>query len=408
MNAVLRNRIKRNYLAMPEKIRKAIWSVSKKYKDEGYECYLVGGSCRDLLLNEIPYDYDFATNCPLAVSKKIFKKYITVGESHGTLIVFYAGYQFEITRYRKDVKTDGRRATIEYSESIEEDQRRRDLRLNALAYDVIENVIVDSQNGLLDVEEKKIRFVGKARERILEDHLRALRYARLIAKLQPLGFTYDRDEMAAVIQVFDSGALSIERIYDELEKILSVSQNAKDFLLSYLPRLRIFDRFLNDSQTADRVIHDIINTRSLLPLPYQYLKNHSMKQAVEELRLSRETRRLLRIVMTLSEKNLDDPIVMKDMLHSAANIEINRLVSAVYVLLGKDIQASVDSIVTQGVPYRLKDLKLSGDHLTDMGFRGVEVGKTLKALLRKVWENPSLNDQSILEELARQQKRDAR
>ena len=159
----------------------------QNYKDAGYECYLVGGSCRDLLLGERPYDFDFATNCPLSVSKKMFRRVIAVGASHGTLIIPFHGFHFEITRFRKDVKTDGRKAVIAYSDSIEEDQERRDLRLNAVAYDVITDRIVDSQNGIGDFRDKIIRFVGNAEDRIKEDHLRALRYGRLISKLLPKG-----------------------------------------------------------------------------------------------------------------------------------------------------------------------------------------------------------------------------
>lgn len=392
--------LKNRFLALPQKIRDAIRNFTEVYKKEGYECYLVGGSCRDLLLEEVPYDFDFATNCPLTVSRKLFEKVISIGASHGTLIIRFNGFHFEITRFRKDVSTDGRKAVIAYSDSIEEDQQRRDLRLNALAYDVIEDCLVDSQNALADFKEKKIRFVGNAEDRIKEDHLRALRYGRLISKLLPLGFSYDPNEMRAVIQVFDSRYLSIERVYDELGKILAPGVKDNPFLIDYLPKLHIFKQFLPDTKTAAKVIKMIVETGSQLPLAFQFHKTHSISETSSLLKLSKENKRIIHLLHEFSEQDLTNDSVLKNLLCKAEHIDINALLIAINDLIGMDITRHVLEIMKKKLPYRLKDLALRGDELCALGIHGRYIGITMNHLLRAVWNQPQLNSKEKLLRLA--------
>lgn len=372
----------------------------ERYKDNGYECYLVGGSCRDLLLGETPYDFDFATNCPLHVSKMLFKRVISIGESHGTLIIPFAGFHFEITRFRKDVKTDGRKAVIEYSNSIEEDQQRRDLKLNALAYDVIEDRIVDSQNGIDDFREKTIRFVGNAEDRIKEDHLRALRYGRLISKLRPKGFSFDEAEMEAVVRVFDSRFLSIERVYDEFGKILSPGIKDNLFLNNYLPKLRIFSRFFNDYHAEERVISAIVETGSMLPLAFEYHKTHSISETGFALKLSKEDKRLVQLLQEFSDRDLTKEVTLKELLSKADHIDINALLIAINDLIGVETSRHLLDVRKKGHPYRMKDLELQGNELTARGIVGREIGSTMNHLLRLVWEKPQLNSKDQLLQLA--------
>lgn len=372
------------------------------YRNEGYQCYLVGGSCRDLLLGDIPHDFDFATDCPLSATRKLFERVIGVGASHGTLIIPFKGFLFEITRFRKDVATDGRKAVIAYSDSIEEDQKRRDLRLNALAYDVLEDRIVDSQNGLGDFMEKMIRFVGDAEDRIKEDHLRALRYGRLISKLRPRGFGYDQNEMEAVIRVFDSRYLSIERVYDEFGKILSSRSKDNRFLMDYLPKLNIFKQFFEDDDTAVGVIRQIVNTGSMLPLAYQYCETHTIAETGSALKLSREDKRLIQLVKEFSARELNSDVTLKELLCKAEKTDLNSLIRAINDLIGTDISHRVLEIRRQNLPYRLKDLALQGDDIQQLGISGSKIGQTLDFLLKQVWENPGLNSKEMLLKLAKE------
>ncbi|MBT3225342.1 MAG: CCA tRNA nucleotidyltransferase [Deltaproteobacteria bacterium] len=392
--------LQERFSTLPQKVRDTIWKFTEIYKREGFECFLVGGSCRDLLLGEMPYDFDYATNCPLHVSRKLFKKVISIGASHGTLIISFYGFHFEITRFRKDVSTDGRKAVIAFSDSIEEDQKRRDLRLNALAYDVVEDRLVDSQNALDDFKEKKIRFVGNAEDRIKEDHLRALRYGRLISKLLPLGFSYDPDEMQAVIRIFDSRFLSIERIYDEFGKILAPGLKDNQFLNDYLPKLNIFKQFFPDPETAGKVMERIVETGSHLPLAFQYHKTHTIAETSTVLKLSRENKRLILLLKEFSEQDLSDNTILKSLLSKAEFIDINALLIAINDLIGVDVTRHVLDIIKKGQPYRVKDLALQGNDLQELGIKGRGIGLMINLLLNAVWAQPQLNSKEQLLRLA--------
>ncbi|MCP4757175.1 MAG: CCA tRNA nucleotidyltransferase [Proteobacteria bacterium] len=392
--------LKEKFLALPETVRQAVWKFTTIYKMAGYDCYLVGGSCRDLLFDEDPHDFDFATNCPLHITRRLFGKVIPIGESHGTLAVLFRGFQFEITRYRKDVKTDGRKAVIEFSNSIEEDQKRRDLRLNALAYDPVDDKLVDSQGGIRDFNRKTIRFVGDARERIMEDHLRALRYGRLIAKLKPNGFSYNTEEIRQVIRVFDSCVLSLERIYDELTKIIEIGYREKPFLIDYLSQLHIFKTYFADKTVADQVTRKIIETDSLLPLPFAYHKNHSLKETAQTLKLPRKSKRLITVLSEFESRDLSDDCILKSMLSKAKYIDTQDLLKAVGDLLKFDLSDKVYEIFDRNIPYRIRDLAIQGEDLKKMGFEGRSISSTLNRLLANVWNDPSVNSRGKLKKLA--------
>lgn len=398
--------LKKRFSTLSRKVRETVWKFMEIYKQAGYECYLVGGSCRDLLLGKIPYDFDFATNCPLSVSRKLFERVISIGASHGTLIIPFSGFHFEITRFRKDVKTDGRKAVIEYSNTIEEDQKRRDLRLNALAYDVIDDRIVDSQNGIGDFKDKMIRFVGNAEDRITEDHLRALRYGRLISKLRPMGFSYDPSEMEAVIRVFDSRFLSIERVYDEFGKILSPGIKDNHFLIEYLPKLNIFKELFNYPSEIESVIKALVETGSMLPLAFHYHKTHSIAETGAALKLSRENKRLIQLLMEFSKQDLSQDTVLKHMLSMSDHIDINALLIAINDLIGVEVSRRVLEIRKKKIPYRLKDLALQGNELRPLGVTGKNIGTIMNLLLRLVWEKPQLNSKEQLLQLAEELKKE--
>ena len=167
---------------VPEETRQKIVLFCKVFSVNDFQCWLVGGAVRDILSGKEPKDFDFATDMPLETIKKSFKKVISTGEDHGTLTVLIDDQQFEVTQFRKDVETDGRRATVEFASTIQEDLSRRDFTINAIAVDPLSGEVVDPFGGMENIENKKVRFVGNVEDRILEDHLRALRFVRFIAR----------------------------------------------------------------------------------------------------------------------------------------------------------------------------------------------------------------------------------
>ena len=191
---------------------------------EGLTRY-VGGAVRDDLLDLPISDVDLATRLqPEEVIRRLEKariKAIPTGIDHGTVTAISDGHPFEITTLRRDVSTDGRRATVAFTDDWEEDAARRDFTINALLADPNTGEIYDYFDGLGDLKNRHIRFIGDPLQRIAEDHLRILRFFRFHARFgsgQP-----DSNALAACTErANDLMALSRERIADELLKLLGL------------------------------------------------------------------------------------------------------------------------------------------------------------------------------------------
>lgn len=183
----------------------------------------VGGAVRDGLLGLTVSDVDIATrHLPQDVMKRLTTAGIRVvptGIDHGTVTAILDGWPVEITTLRRDVQTDGRRATIAYSNDWREDAARRDFTINALYADPLTGEISDYFGGLDDLAARRIRFIGNAADRIDEDHLRILRYFRFLTRFgtpDPQAEAY----RICVAKAKSLMALSRERIADELLKLL--------------------------------------------------------------------------------------------------------------------------------------------------------------------------------------------
>ena len=193
--------------------------------DEGLTRY-VGGSIRDDLLGLPVGDIDLATRIvPDEVIARLEKakiKAVPTGIDHGTVTAVSDGHPFEITTLRRDVSTDGRRATVAFTDDWREDAGRRDFTINALSADPLTGELFDYFGGLADLEQRRVRFIGDPLQRIAEDHLRILRFFRFHARFdggQPDAAAVD----ACAARANDLMALSRERIADELLKLLAVA-----------------------------------------------------------------------------------------------------------------------------------------------------------------------------------------
>ena len=186
---------------------------------------IVGGAVRDGLLGLSVADVDLATTLtPNAVIRALEAariKAVPTGIDHGTITAVSGGKTFEITTLRRDVSTDGRRATVEFSTDWQEDAARRDFTINALYADPESGEIFDYFGGLDDLKAGIVRFISDATARIAEDHLRILRYFRFFARFGKS--PPDADAIAACEAAANSlMALSRERIADELMKLLAL------------------------------------------------------------------------------------------------------------------------------------------------------------------------------------------
>ena len=196
---------------------------------EGLTRY-VGGSIRDDLLGLPVNDIDLATRIPPdEVIRRLEKakiKAVPTGIDHGTITAVSDGHPFEITTLRRDVSTDGRRATVAFTDDWQEDAARRDFTINALSADPETGELFDYFGGLADLEQRHIRFIGNPLQRIAEDHLRILRFFRFHARFdagEPDGAALE----ACAARANDLMGLSRERIADELLKLLAVDDPSR-------------------------------------------------------------------------------------------------------------------------------------------------------------------------------------
>lgn len=196
----------------------------------GHKALFVGGCVRNALLGEPVADVDISTDAtPETVSNLAetagFKP-VPTGIDHGTVTVVAEGKPHEVTTFRRDVETDGRRAVVAFSNDIKEDAERRDFTMNALYADR-HGTVIDPLNGLPDLLARRVRFVGDPETRIREDYLRILRFFRFHAAYGDPDMGLDPEGLAAcaVLQEGLDG-ISKERITAELRKLLAARDPA--------------------------------------------------------------------------------------------------------------------------------------------------------------------------------------
>src|SRR5256885_417081 len=165
-------------LPIPDEVLK----IAQQLEDSGFETWCVGGAIRDNLVGLENDDFDLTTAAPPEEVRRLFKRTVPVGIEHGTVAVLDAHNRpHEVTTFRRDIKTDGRHAVVEFGVSLMDDLARRDFTINAMAYHPLKHEWRDPFKGAEDLEKKLIRSVGDANWRFQEDYLRILRALRFSA-----------------------------------------------------------------------------------------------------------------------------------------------------------------------------------------------------------------------------------
>jgi len=258
----------------------------------GEDCArFVGGCVRNGLMGKPVEDVDIATTLqPQAVIEALEAaglKHVPTGIDHGTVTAIAQGQAFEITTLRRDVATDGRNATVAFSDDWAEDAARRDFRLNALYVDQAGQVFDPIGEGVADAMAGRIVFVGDAETRIREDYLRILRFFRFFAwygKGEP-----DAAALAACAALNEGMArLSAERISKELLKLLSARDPAP--AVRRMIETGVMDTFAPEARNAERLAairypDAILRLAALLPDDA-----HLARHFAERLRLSNADR----------------------------------------------------------------------------------------------------------------------
>lgn len=242
-----------NQSSLQPRVNPRALEVCRILSDEGYQAFIVGGCVRDLLLGQIPKDWDITTDATPTQVMKLFPKNIPTGLQHGTVtVVMGEGVEnhFEVTTFRiEGAYTDGRRPEeVFFVMNVEDDLARRDLTINAMAFDPITQALIDPFGGMEDLSDGIIRAVGSPQARFQEDGLRIMRVCRFAARF---GFKVHYQTFSGMSESIDNlRNVSKERITDELSKTLVAAHPASGLdLLELCGALKIACPYLCSQPT---------------------------------------------------------------------------------------------------------------------------------------------------------------
>ena len=423
-----------------------------------FEAFMVGGCVRDILLGNLPKDYDITTSAKPEITISLFDKTIPTGLKHGTVTVLINNEPYEVTTYRTEGNyIDNRRpSSVDFVTDIKEDLSRRDFTINALAYN--EKVgLIDYFNGTDDIKNKIIRCVGNADKRFKEDALRMLRAVRFSCQLN---FDIEENTYTAIKNNYKLiKNISSERIRDELCKIL-ISENPSkgleilrdtklleiilpeiNALYNFSPKctnhnrnifahtLKVIDNTENDLLLRlSALFHDVGKLNTLTPLnngtfygfPGHCLEGSIMvKKILSRLRFDNNT---IKVISKLIEHHLvlNAPVMptkyeVKMLLNEVGVDNINLLFSLqradinsldnprVFLEKVRYTENLVNEIINKNEPLTIKDLNISGgDLISNLNLKpGKILGDVLNHLLNIILKNPNLNSKESLLTLAK-------
>ena len=391
---------------MEIKLPNYIKHVLDKLNKHGYAAYVVGGCVRDSLLGIEPKDWDVTTDATPDETEKIFSHTIPTGKRFGTITVIChekeskETYSVEVTTFRADGEyLDGRRPEkVTFGKDIIEDLSRRDLTINAMAYNELVG-LVDPFNGQQDLENKIISFVGNTEDRIKEDALRILRAIRFTFRLDFNMCSIAENVLDSMASLLDK--VSKERVHDELIQILSYLKDKQyeDFVHFRIPNIfKYIFEIENVGSIQEHLFDDIPYT---LKLAY-ILRCKKLYEAEIWLRKYK-----------FSNNNIEEIITFINLINDMNNIEINenfnlgifiknllRTYDEIYVIryfkyYCKGAMAyNINQYIVE--PYKVKHLKLTGENLIEKGLQGKQIGECLEYLLDYVITDPELNNEEDL------------
>jgi tRNA nucleotidyltransferase (CCA-adding enzyme) len=449
--------------AVPLEVRE----LCQRLREAGHRSWLVGGCVRDELLREAGEagathrgDWDIATSALPDQVTKLFRRVIPTGIQHGTVTVLMREGQYEVTTLRGETTySDGRRPdAVYFVDDIKDDLARRDFTINAIAYDVLEDRLIDPFDGANDLARRTLRAVGVASERFAEDGLRVLRGARFAATLE---LEIEPETARAIEPSLGSyRKVSAERIRDEWLKTMKAKKPSRAFeimkdhglLAITAPEMlesvgceqnkyHAFDVWGHAMSCLDAsprtsvpvlrvaaLLHDVGKPRSRAfsdkTNDYTFYEHERIGAELVEpllsrLRFSNEERQhivaLVRHHLICYDSTWSDAAVRRWIRRVTPE-----LVPDLYVLneadvrgKGRDASADlaalsalklhVDRILKAGAAFSIKDLAIDGRVLMqELGMKpGPDLGRILKALLDEVVDDPSKNQRDLLLERAR-------
>lgn len=412
-------------IKMPKGAEFIIQSLEKS----GFEAYIVGGCVRDAVLGREPEDWDITTSARPEEVKSIFRTTVDTGIEHGTVTVLLPKDEtgeevrsFELTTFRIDGEYEDSRhpKRVSFTSSLTEDLARRDFTINAMAYHM-DMGLIDPFSGMIDLENKTLRAVGKAEERFKEDALRMMRGIRFSAQLN---FSLEEDCFMGMRKLKENlGKVSKERIAVELWKLLASEHPEKvemlfstglspyitrDFpkigeagipiLIPEAPKEKIlrFGLFLrNVPMYAGKILRELKLDRMTIDGASRFAKLFSENEVENPYALRK------RIASDGMKMTRDFYVMQEAILKKKENTESDRLFLTILqerVEWLKEIEKRQDCV-------SFSEMKLGGKDLISLGVSpGKALGELLHCAFDYVLHYPSENDKEKLISYLRKQK----
>lgn len=387
--------------------------------ENGYEAYAVGGCVRDSILGRVPGDWDITTSALPMQVKGLFRRTVDTGIQHGTVTVMLGRNGYEVTTYRIDGKYEDSRhpESVEFTPKLEEDLKRRDFTINAMAYND-EHGIVDIFDGVGDLQRKIIRCVGNAHDRFDEDALRILRAVRFSAQL---GFGIEENTAGAAKELaVNLKRISSERIHTEFNKMLKSPHPDYFSVADAIGIMEIVLPEYHVMSAEDKAFVGALAKECACQLPERYAAMLFMsgryseegpadtaKRVLKRLKLDNDTINTASMLLRFGMLEItDDEPRIRHIIYETGDKNILRILdfrTAYEKCIGNDI-ADVrrmydicNMIFERGDCVSLKNLAITGKELIAMGVpAGRQMGEILNSLLMLVLDNPQLNDREQL------------
>lgn len=389
----------------PEELKE----IARIFERNSYSLYLVGGAVRDFILRRENSDYDLTSSARPEEVKKIFRRTIDTGIKHGTVTVIYKKHHYEITTFRTEGDySDSRHPdSVTFIRSLDEDLKRRDFTINALAVDILSGEIIDNHGGIEDLEEKTIRAIGEAEERFKEDALRMMRAARFSSKLD---FSIEGKTLSAIKRLhLNIKKVSVERIKEELDKTLLSSHPEKG--LGYMKETGLFEDILPLVELNDYKIESLKRAvRMKLPLTSLYavlfhdMRESDIDKTISSLKPSNSEKKEIAALSTewketpSGEKREETRAYLR-----RVGVDYTMKINALKRALDKGdpvFEKAVEREVEEGVPLDIKSLSVKGDDLKGIVKPGPEMGRLLEYLMDEVIKDPEKNTKEQLLKIA--------
>jgi len=437
----------------PSDVAAPALEVCRRLAAAGHTAHVVGGCVRDVLLGRPAKDWDVATSALPEEVQKIFRRTIPTGIAHGTITVLVGKEHVEVTTYRGEgAYSDARRPDhVVFGVTLEEDLARRDFTVNAIAYDPLGDVLVDPFGGRIDLDARLLRAVGDPEARFREDGLRVMRAVRFAATLE---LAIEPATEAAIPAALPSLAkVSVERVRDELLKLLGAPRPSRGLTVAQrtgilgviLPELvegvgvtqnryHRFDVWEHTMASVDgtpggplvrlgTLLHDVAKPRTAAPKPDAPGENSfyrhdevgaEMADVIgRRLKLSNaERERVVALVahhMFWYSPEWSDGTVRRFIRRVGPDLLPDLFALRAGDVVGRgrgedpeselgELRRRIEKVIAEDDALTIGDLAVNGqDVMRVLGVPpGRAVGETLRALLERVIEDPSLNDRDTL------------